>query len=124
MRMALIEEEFCELLEAYYSPAVAAAVATAIAQATNKYTQRALDVVEVTDALADLEYVIHGMALEAGIPLDDAIAEVHRANMSKLGEDGKPVVLDDPPGKVGKGPNYIPPQLGDLIAQHNHRTQP
>ena len=33
--------------------------------------------------------------------------------MSKLGEDGKPVYRVD--GKVIKGPDYLPPNLEDLV---------
>jgi hypothetical protein len=37
---------------------------------------------------------------------------VHQSNLSKLGEDGKPIYRED--GKVLKGPNYAPPILNDL----------
>lgn len=52
---------------------------------------------------------IYQLADRFCIDLDAAIAEVHRANMSKLGDDGKPVLRAD--GKVLKGPNYRPPDL-------------
>lgn len=41
------------------------------------------------------------------------LERVHESNMSKLGEDGKPIKRDD--GKVQKGPNYKEPDLDDLI---------
>lgn len=44
---------------------------------------------------------------------EDAFTRVHRSNMSKLGEDGKPIRRED--GKVLKGPNYAPPILEDLV---------
>ena len=44
---------------------------------------------------------------------EDAFTRVHLSNMSKLGEDGKPIRRED--GKVLKGPNYAPPVLEDLI---------
>lgn len=59
--------------------------------------------------LADLAYVVQGTAEQLSIDLDRATAEVHRANMSKLGPDGKPLRRDD--GKVLKGPNYQPPDM-------------
>src|SRR5690606_20767624 len=90
LRMSLIEEEFCELLAGYYGPQVARAVARAIDLATSA-AEPVKDIVEVADALGDLKYVIDGMALEAGIPLDDVVAEIHRSNMTKLGADGRPV---------------------------------
>lgn len=59
--------------------------------------------------LADLLYVTYGTADIYGIDLDSVFEEVHRSNMSKLGEDGKPVYRED--GKVLKGPNYHEPDL-------------
>ena len=67
------------------------------------------DIVEIADALGDMAYIIAGTALEYGIPLDRVLDEIHRANMSKLGADGKPVKRED--GKVIKGPNYTPPNI-------------
>ena len=54
--------------------------------------------------LADLVYVVYGTADVLGIDLDRVLEEVHRSNMSKLGQDGKPVLRQD--GKVLKGPLY------------------
>lgn len=71
------------------------------------------DLEEVADALADMLYIIHGTALEYGIPLDAVVEEVHRSNMSKLGADGKPVRRDD--GKILKGPNYFPPDIAGVL---------
>ena len=62
--------------------------------------------------LADLVYVCFQFAAAAGWELDEALARVHRSNMSKL-VDGKP--LKNEAGKVIKGPNYKPPYLTDLI---------
>jgi predicted HAD superfamily Cof-like phosphohydrolase len=67
------------------------------------------DMVHIAQELADLAYVVYGIAVSLGINLDSAIREVHRANMSKLGDDLKPIVRDD--GKVLKGPNYQPPNM-------------
>ena len=63
--------------------------------------------------LADLVYVCFQYAASQDWDLDEAMRRVHKSNMSKLGEDGKPIYRGD--GKVLKGPNYAPPQLGDLI---------
>ena len=63
--------------------------------------------------LADLIYVCYQYAENMGWFLDEALDRVHKSNMSKLGEDGKPVYRED--GKVLKGPNYEPPTLTDLI---------
>ena len=63
--------------------------------------------------LADLVYVCYQYATNMGWLLDEALDRVHKSNMSKLGEDGRPVYRED--GKVLKGPNYEPPTLTDLI---------
>ena len=63
--------------------------------------------------LADLVYVCYQYAENMKWSLDEALDRVHKSNMSKLGEDGKPVYRED--GKVLKGPNYKPPTLTDLI---------
>ena len=73
-------------------------------------------VVNATDTLkelADLVYVCYQYAENLGWDLDEALYRVHQSNMSKLGEDGKPIYRED--GKVLKGPNYQPPNLSDLV---------
>lgn len=67
----------------------------------------------VLKELADLVYVVFGYAATYGWDLDEAVRRVHASNMSKLGEDGKPVYRED--GKVTKGPNYVKPNLEDLV---------
>lgn len=71
------------------------------------------DIVEVADALTDLLYVVYGAGHAFGIDLDECFAEVHESNMSKLGENGRPIYRED--GKVLKGPNYFPPNLEDIV---------
>jgi predicted HAD superfamily Cof-like phosphohydrolase len=70
---------------------------------------------ELTKELADLLYVVYGFAVTFGLPIDEVFERVHRSNMSKLGDDGKPLYRDD--GKVLKGPNYQPPELKDLFSE-------
>ena len=89
LRVDLIEEEYDELKQAVYS-----------------YDGTITD---VADALCDILYVVYGMAHSYGIDIDECFREVHVSNMSKLGEDGKPIYRED--GKVVKGPNYRPPDL-------------
>lgn len=91
LRFELIEEELGELFDAMNDK----------------------DVVEIADALTDLLYVTYGAALVFGIDIDACFDEVHRSNMSKLGEDGQPIYRED--GKVLKGPNYNPPELARMI---------
>lgn len=63
----------------------------------------------LTKELADILYVVYGTAVTFGLPLQDVFEEVHRSNMSKMGDDGKAVFRED--GKVLKGPNYTKPNL-------------
>ena len=69
------------------------------------------DVVEIAHEIVDEFYVLVGKVISHG--LQDIIPgvwdEVQRANMSKLGPDGKPIYRED--GKVLKGPNYTPPDV-------------
>ena len=92
LRIDLIKEELDELTEAI----------------KNK------DLLEVADALTDILYVTYGAGHAFGINLDKCFNEVQNSNMSKLGEDGKPIYNEK--GKVMKGPNYFKPNLKKFVA--------
>lgn len=62
--------------------------------------------------IADVLYVVYGMAATYGIPIDEVFNRVHESNMSKLGENGRPIYRND--GKILKGPNYTEPSLEGL----------
>ena len=68
---------------------------------------------EVADALTDILYVTYGAGHAFGIDLDKCFNEVQQSNMSKLGENGKPIYNEH--GKVMKGPNYFQPNLQKFI---------
>ena len=68
---------------------------------------------EVADALTDILYVTYGAGCAYGINLDKCFKEVQRANMSKLGKDGKPIYNEK--GKVMKGPDYLEPNLKQFV---------
>ena len=74
---------------------------------------KAKDLKEVADALTDILYVTYGAGYAYGIDLDKCFKEVQRANMSKLGKDGKPIY--NAKGKVMKGSNYIEPNLKQFV---------
>ena len=118
MRMSLIAEEFAELVGAVYGQAARAEIESSYHRAVAA-DDGARDTVETADALADLVYVIYGMALETGIDLAAVLAEVQRSNMSKLGADGKPVHRED--GKVLKGPDYFPPNVEAVLRSRRLR---
>ena len=91
LRIELIKEELDELTEAMNDK----------------------NLLEVADALTDILYVTYGAGHAFGIDLDKCFDEVQNSNMSKLGEDGKPIYNES--GKVMKGPNYFKPDLLKFI---------
>ena len=91
LRIDLIEEELNELKEAIKNN----------------------DIVEVADALTDILYVTYGAGHSFGVNLDECFDEVQRSNMSKLGEDGKPIYNEN--GNVMIGPNYFAPNLINIV---------
>ena len=91
LRVNLIEEELNELKEAI----------------KNK------DLKETIDALTDILYVTYGAGHAFGVNLDECFSEVQKSNMSKLGNDGKPIFNEN--GKVMKGPNYFKPNLEQFL---------
>ena len=91
LRISLINEEFEELKQAIKDK----------------------DIKEVADALTDILYVTYGAGHAFGIDLDKCFDEVQNSNMSKLGDDGKPIYNNS--GKVMKGPNYFKPNLSKFI---------
>ena len=72
------------------------------------------DLLEVADALTDILYVAYGAGHAFGIDLDKCFDEVQNSNMSKLGENGKPIYNES--GKVMKGPNYFKPDLSKFVS--------
>jgi predicted HAD superfamily Cof-like phosphohydrolase len=74
------------------------------------------DLVEVADALGDMLYILCGTILEHGMQhkIEEVFNEIQRSNMSKLGEDGKPIYRGD--GKVMKGPNYFKPDIESILS--------
>ena len=91
LRISLINEEFEELKKAIKDK----------------------DIKEVADALTDILYVTYGAGHAFGIDLDKCFEEVQNSNMSKLGENGKPIYNES--GKVMKGPNYFKPDLSKYV---------
>lgn len=79
------------------------------------------DLVEAADALGDIDYVVQGANLVFGFPSHAVTEEIHTANMSKLGADGKPIY--DAGGKVQKGPNYRKPDVAAVLKRHGHEPR-
>lgn len=81
------------------------------------------DLVEVADALGDMLYILCGTIIEHGMQhkIEEVFNEIQRSNMSKLGEDGKPIYRED--GKVLKGPNYFKPNIQGILDKLNSKFQ-
>ena len=77
MRMSLIAEEFAELMGAVYGPRARAIIEAATVEAVAA-DEGERDVIGAADALADLVYVVYGMAIESGMNLDSVLAEYRR----------------------------------------------
>ena len=71
------------------------------------------NIIEIADALTDILYVTYGAGHAFGINLDKCFNEIQESNMSKLGEDQKPIYNEN--GKVMKGPNYFKPNLNKFL---------
>jgi len=73
------------------------------------------DLIEVADALGDMLYILCGTIIEHGMQdkIEEVFDEIQRSNLSKLGEDGKPIYRED--GKVMKGPNYFKPKISEIL---------
>lgn len=73
------------------------------------------DMIEVADALGDMLYILCGTIIEHGMQykIEEVFNEIQRSNMSKLGQNGKPIYRED--GKVLKGPNYFKPDIKTIL---------
>ena len=71
------------------------------------------DLTEVFDGIIDMMYVLGGLAVHMGLPIEEGWREVHSSNMSKLDENGEAIYRED--GKVMKSDRYFPPQLDILL---------
>lgn len=78
------------------------------------------DIVAVADALGDIIYVALGTVISYGLQdkFEEIFAEIHRSNMSKLDEQGKPIFRED--GKVLKSNLYTKPELAPIIEKANN----
>jgi predicted HAD superfamily Cof-like phosphohydrolase len=98
LRISLLKEELNEFIEA-----------------ANKG-----DLVAVADAFADLQYVLMGAIVEFGLHeiFDKIFDEVHSSNMSKLDEEGKPILRED--GKILKSNLFRKPDLRSILIRYQH----
>jgi hypothetical protein len=72
----------------------------------------------ICQEIMQLELTLRGLLAILRVDYKDAFVEVFKSNMSKLGEDGKPLRRED--GKILKGPNFFKPNLEPFITVHLH----
>ena len=85
--------------------------------------------VDIADDIADVIYVLCGLANCLGIPIHKVFAEVHASNMkkvvTKIGADGKPysTVERRPDGKILKPASWNPPSIRTIIDRKLHEEK-
>lgn len=113
LRLNLILEEVAEVVDAFcdahqnvHMKATHKSIKQAIKHLNNAsdYELMNYDLAHLAKELSDVRVVVYGTDVELGIDADRVDEEVMDSNMSKLGEDGKPITNEM--GKVLKGPNF------------------
>lgn len=97
LRRTLIQEEYREVMAAF--------------AVLDGEVETAVDLAPLAHELADLLYVVYGTFATLGINADAVYAEVHRANMEKL---GGPRRAD---GKLLKPPGWQPANISSVLQQ-------
>lgn len=120
LALKLIEEEFLELAEALF-PATASVgygedwdvtLTDLIEESPEHYVYQP-NLIEVADALADLDVVINGAGIRHGFDMQALSREVFASNMSKLDADGKPIY--HPNGKIAKSDQFREPDISGAL---------
>ncbi len=114
LRLRLIAEEFFELVGSVLDESTCHSLTEARNELSFAIEHASLrvDIPELADACADLDYVVEGTRIEFGINGAPIAAEVQRSNMAKV---GGPVRED---GKIGKPSGWTPPDIaGELRKQ-------
>ncbi len=110
LRVKLICEEFFELVFAMFNKQPTenpTQLAQELIEMLSKETIYRPNLIEIADALADLDYVVEGTRLEFGIDGAPIAEEVHCSNMAKKGPGHR--LRED--GKIIKPPNWAPPDI-------------
>lgn len=75
------------------------------------------DDTEIADALGDQLYIVLGSIISHGLEdkIEAIFDEIHKSNMSKLDENGKPLYRDD--GKVKKSKLFKEPNIKNILEE-------
>ena len=114
----MVLDELEELLVTTHGVDAGAALASIASSRPRRCEQQPTTVLETTaaqlDALADICYYVADTAARASLPLDQALFEIHLANMSKVNE--KTGKFDrDASGKIIKPPGWVPPDIVSVV---------
>lgn len=73
------------------------------------------DLTQIADALGDKMYILLGTIIAHGLQhkIEEVFDEIHRSNMSKLDDEGKPIYRED--GKILKSSNYFLPDIRSIL---------
>ena len=107
LRLGLVFEEFIELAKAH--GVSTQTLEDQYAGYVNITPPTLKDIPEIADAIGDSIYVLVGMALEYGIPLDHVWQEIQDSNMKKF--PGGKVLRRESDGKVLKPEGWEPPDI-------------
>lgn len=124
LKMTLIAEEFTELVEAVYGKKAAGIIESAFVKAV-KVDDFNRDIVAAADATGDLRFVLDGFDIEAAIPTEEVFEEVFKSNMTKLDENGNPILADGtgsaPLNKIIKSKLYVDPDVARILEDKRAR---
>jgi predicted HAD superfamily Cof-like phosphohydrolase len=121
LRVRFIVSEFTELMLAMCGLPVddeaasrsKASLTAQIVSELNFAEPEHVNLAEIARQVADLHYVLSGTSLTYGFPEDEVIAEVHRANMEKVGGPKR----DD--GKQLPPEGWTPPDIAAILEAHS-----
>jgi predicted HAD superfamily Cof-like phosphohydrolase len=117
LRARLVAEEFFEVMRSLYGHHAGLNVSESTIEAVIRNSPTNVNLVELADGLADLDYVVEGTRLEFGIEGDAIAREVHRRNMQKR---KGPVRAD---GKIEKPPGWTPPDIAGELAMQKEEPE-
>ena len=112
--------EFHETPSANIDPAIVDLRHRLMQEENDEYLEacRNNDLTQIADALGDKMYILFGSIIAHGLQykIEEIFDEIHRSNMSKLDEQGKPIYRED--GKILKSKNYFLPDIKKILDEN------
>ena len=111
--------EFHDNPTAEIDPAIAELRHRLMQEENDEYLEacRNNDLTQIADALGDKMYILFGSIIAHGLQykIEEIFDEIHRSNMSKLDDEGKPIYRED--GKILKSKNYFLPDIKKILEE-------